>query len=617
MHTIFLTSYKKLVKMTLVLVVVLLIRFAAAETEQHGLESTMSSTNEAINAAILIHPNNSDCHSKSDSSSHNYYCSSTSSVDSCPTWFICSDTENGSCLCGPRKNGIVCNQQMLVSGVLNCYCVTRVENETYLGSCFYNCERHSVYNKMYQSVYHAISDVADLNDFMCGRFNRKGISCGQCKPGLYPLVLSYNLSCVDCPDANKNWWVFVFYGFGPLTLFYVFVVFFNINVTSSRLHGFVLFSQALSTPALGRIVLLAIEGLHMPFLLQAVKLTEPFYSMWNLDPFRSVIPDICLNVSTLQSFALDTCVSLYPMALMLVSYMLIKLHDRNVWCIVIAWKPFHMIFRLIRDKWDIRTSVIDSFSTFFLLSYVKILSVSTDLMLFTSVYELNSKKTRYRLFYDSSIKFLHSDHIPYAALSILIFVVFSVIPTLILILYPFQCFQKCLSYFDIQWHFLRAFVDSFQGCYKDATEPGTRDLRFLSSYGLLLRIGVLVTFLLTQTAMFFIYVVLLIMVIIILLINFEPYKRSVSHYTTIDVSFLILLSLFYTTIIGNNIATSTGQKQLLNAFNALSVICCMVPIIYVTVIILHWMYSRRKWGKLFLMKIKIIPHKLRNRYSNF
>ena len=212
-----------------------------------------------------------------------------------------------------------------------------------------------------------------------------------------PLVLSYNLSCVKCPSSHKNWWKFVFFGFMPLTVFYLFIVFFNVNVTSSRLHGFILFSQALSTPALVRIVNLAAE--NTPIILKSVKLLEPFFSMWNLDPFRSLLPDICLNVTTLQVFALDACMALYPLALILVSYCFIELYDRNVWCIVFIWKPFRLFFRHFRENWDIRTSVIDSFATFFLLSYVKILSTSIDMLLATRVHTLHSNKTNYRLYY--------------------------------------------------------------------------------------------------------------------------------------------------------------------------------------------------------------------------
>jgi hypothetical protein len=329
--------------------------------------------------------------------------------------------------------------------------------------------------------------------------------------------------------------------------------------------------------------------------------------LWNLDPIRSLLPDICLNVTTLEVFALDACIALYPLALILVSYFVIELYDRNVRCIVFIWKPFRLFFRHFRENWDIRTSVIDSFATFFLLSYVKILSTSTDMMLATRVHRLHSNKIQYRLYYAGNIEFLRGDHIPYAALSLCMFTVFIMVPTMILICYPFRYFQKCLSYYQIRLHYLRTFVDSFQGCYKDGTEPDTYDMRWLSSYGLVLRFVIGLLFSLAPSSIYFVYVVILLISVTIILINFQPYKNSVAHYTTIDASFLILLSLFFTTISGNNVTDSTGQKYL-SIFYTLAVISCIIPIIYITIIVLHWMYSRRKWGRILLDRMKVSLH---------
>ena len=223
------------------------------------------------------------------------------------------------------------------------------------------------------------------------------------------------------------------------------------------------------------------------------------------------------------------------------------------------------------------------------------------------MHKLHSNKTQYRLYYAGNIEFLHGDHIPFAALSLSMLTVFIVFPTLILMCFPFQCFQKCLSYYQIPLHYLRTFVDSFQGHYKDGTEPGTYDLRFLSSYGLVLRLGFGALFALTLSSMYFVYVVILLTSMTIILINFQPYESSVAHYTTIDVSFLILLSLFATTISGSNITDSTGQKYL-GIFYALTVVSCIVPIMHITVIALHWIYSRRNWGRMFLDRMKVSLH---------
>ena len=71
-----------------------------------------------------------------------------------------------------------------------------------------------------------------LNTSFCSYFNRTGLICGDCEEGHSPFVLSYNLSCVRCPEGHKNCWKFILVAFGPLTFFYFFVVPFNINVTS-------------------------------------------------------------------------------------------------------------------------------------------------------------------------------------------------------------------------------------------------------------------------------------------------------------------------------------------------------------------------------------------------
>ena len=153
-------------------------------------------------------------------------------------------------------------------------------------------------------------------------------------------------------------------------------------------------------------------------------------------------------------------------------------------------------------------------------------------MIFTSVHELTSKKSHYRLYYAGNVKLFDNDHVPYAALSIAVFTIFIAIPTAVLILYPFQCFQKCLSCFRVRCHFLVAFVNSFQGCYKDGTDPGTYDLRWLSTYGLVMRFAVGATFVLTLSSTYFLYVLLETVSMAILLINFR--LTNIQWHTTLQ-----------------------------------------------------------------------------------
>ena len=520
---------------------------------------------------------------------HNH-CSNNSN---CPTWFICN-TQN-RCQCGDgHNNAVVCDK--FSSAVLDCHCVTydEAKGETFLGSCYYNCENvHNKSDTVYKRLPHKPQSL--LNKSVCSDFNRKGLLCGDCEVGYSPLVLSYNLSCVKCPDGHKNWWKFTFAAFVPLTFFYFFVVLFNINVTSSRLHGVVLFSQFVSMPAFVRLIVTSLRHTNSNFQV-AVKVFLSFYSFWNLDMLRSVIPDICLNVTTIQALALDYLPALYPFLLILISYFLIELYDRKIACIVKIWKPFHIVLTFFRKSCDIRTSVIDSFATFFLLSNIKILSVSFDLLVPTQIYQLGSNISTFGLYYTPSVAYFSHEHLPYAITALVLFTVYVIIPITTLTLYPLRLFQNFLSLFPFNWHFLHAFVDSFQGCYKDRTNPGTLDCRWFSSLLLLLRPIFFITYGLTLSMMYFVYTIIILAIFLILWINIQPLKKAAARYPSTDIIFIVLLSFIYVILAGRGNANTESpvysQFMLYVAF-----LSALVSIFYIFIVILFWFISHLKWMK--------------------
>ena len=519
---------------------------------------------------------------------------SCSADGACPTWFICNSENN--CQCGDtHDNAVVCDDKLKESAVLDCNCVTydKRSQATYAGLCFYNCQNTNP-EKIMDYVYTRLPQKPEelLNKSACAHFHRTGLLCGDCEEEHSPFVLSYSLSCVRCPDGHKNWWKFILAGFVPLTFFYFFIVVFNINVTSSRLHGVVWFSQALSSPAFVRIIMSALSHGDSPHLLIATKTFLVFYSFWNLDILRSVIPDICLNITTLQALALDYLLAIYPFMLILLSYILIELHGRRYAVVVAIWKPFRKVLLIFRKSWNIRTSVIDSFATFFLLSYVKVLSVTTDVLIPTKVYKLGATNSQsLRLFYSPTIQYFGYNHLPYAIIAIAILTLFVGIPTMIFILYPFRFFQRFLSFFPVNWHFLHAFVDSFQGCYKDGTEPGTFDCRWFSSLVLLIRLFLFMLYGVTLSMIFFIFGLIAVLIFLIAAINIQPFKHVASNYLITDVTFYILLSFTYIAIIARDIATT--QKFLYNLITIIFLfLAVFVPIAYITFLIGIWIVSR-------------------------
>ena len=134
------------------------------------------------------------------------------------------------------------------------------------------------------------------------------------------------------------------------------------------------------------------------------------------------------------------------------------------------------LFIRFRRQWNIRSSLVDTFATFFLLSNVKILSVSVDIMM--PVVLCDSNQTIFHqayVFNQGDVAFLGKHHYLYACLAFFFLIVFSLMPKLVLFLYPCSCFQVCLNRIRCSCQPLHTFMDTIQGHYKNGTN-GTRDL---------------------------------------------------------------------------------------------------------------------------------------------
>ena len=440
---------------------------------------------------------------------------------------------------------------------------------------------------------------------MCAEFKRAGTLCGKCMDGYYPLVHSFDLKCIQCTNGKSNWWKFVLAAFLPLTIFYFFILLFKISVISSQLHGFVIYSQALTMPALAHTYFTDVNIAHNSYLRTSFQFIATLCGIWNLDFFRFIDFNICLGTDTLQTLALDLAVGIYPFLLMLLSYILISLYDRNFRFLVIIWKPFHKIFSLFQQNWNVKTSLIDAFVTFILLSSVKFLSVSNNLLTPVEVHQINSTgnlSSTWRLLFDADVPYFGERHLPYAILAILVLAIFVITPTLLLIAYPFLWFQKLLNIVPIRWYILHTLMDSFQGHYKDGTQSGTRDRRWFASTFLMLRLIVFVIGMSTYNLMFFPLAAVILIMLVILLVNLHPFKES--NHTVSNGVFLLVAALSYTTITGLGMANYSTRMPLLYAAG----LNFILPIFYVTALTLHWMYRHRKSGSKFLNRLRWKMH---------
>ena len=140
---------------------------------------------------------------------------------------------------------------------------------------------------------------------------------------------------------------------------------------------------------------------------------------------------------------------------------------------------------------DIQSSIIKAFATFLLLSYVKLLNTTLDILIPVELYHANPNKdgSGWYVYYDASYQYFSKDHLPYALLGISLFLTLGLCPLVLLIVYPMTCFQRYC--YGTSNYALRIFIDAFQGHYKDGTEPGTRDCRWFAGIYFLGRIMIL------------------------------------------------------------------------------------------------------------------------------
>ena len=433
-------------------------------------------------------------------------------------------------------------------------------------------------------------------DQKCADYGRTGQLCGRCKDGYAPPVYSYHFSCVECTDYSYNWVKYIAAAFLPPTLFFLAVIIFRISVTSGLLDVFILFSQVISFPALLRTSSIYHNG--APRFTLAYFILLSMHGIWNLDFFRLLYPPFCIHpqMTTLQVLVLDYAIAVYPLLLIIITYFFVKLHDHNFRLIVWLWKPFHRCFVCFRREWNIKNSLIDAFCTFLLLSYFKFLSVSFDLLVRVSVFNVHGETSKkHYLFFDGSVEYFGPEHLPFGILALAVFLVFNLLPLVLLCLYPCQCFQRCLNFCRVRCQTLHIFMDSFQGCYKNGTNS-TCDCRWFAALYLVIRIAMIVLFGVVSINNFLIPLITFLILFLLLLITvFQPYKFSIHN--TINICLLFVISLFLVSSMADIIIWETAAntehfitKRVTDVFTG---IFSVLPILYFIGLLLYKCFGHR------------------------
>ena len=433
-----------------------------------------------------------------------YSSSVLASNTTCPTWFYYN---NVTCECGQPFGGKVhCNQQERKAEIANGFCPTSTEQEGlyYAGDCpFKHTENNT--DRMFSEM---PSDPDLLNDAMCGPYNRKGLLCGRCIDGYGPAVYSLDIKCANCSKISTGFAIclYLFLELIPITLFFMCVLFFRLNIISGPLLGYVLFSQVYMFVIQRDLYIYKYISSHSHMFLKALfKFSLILCSSWILKFLRFTISPFCIStkLTGIHIQMLNLVTAIYPVLLVIITYILMELHARNYRIIHILWKPFSFLTNRLKITSVTSDAVIHAFATFILLSASTLTFNGMIVFTLSPVHEsIDGKIYQEVLYYDPTITAYSHEHILYGALAVMPFILLVLIPSLLLCVYPtriYECLSRVVS--GRKRLAITAFAEALNNCFKDGLN-GTQNYRSLAglflSYALSVQSVIYVTILTTR-----------------------------------------------------------------------------------------------------------------------
>ena len=399
----------------------------------------------------------------------------------CPTWHILKESL-GRCTCkAVLSGGILCSSFGEVYLRLDfCMTLDRQINLTVAGVCHRGS--YSQY-QTFKGVFMLLpNDSERLEEVQCQPNNRQGLLCSKCADRYGVSATSLTPKCVKCTQYPTILTV-IFYliiELLPITIFFILIVVFHINISSGPLMGYFIFCQVYTTISNHMFkVYTYLRDTSSQGTRNLLDVSYVLSSIWALGAFN-VLPPLCISprVSFLDAMTLKYIRVLYPLLLVPFTYLLIGLHAHNIRPIVCLWKPFGACLNRLNRRINTNDSIIHGYATLFLLSFGILNYISFKLLNLIPIIDEYSHPIKQRVLIDPTIQGYTREHAPYVAAAYGMLVPLGFLPALLVMLYPIGRVRNTLEYFlsHRKRIMLGIFFDTLHGNFKNGLN-GTRDYR--------------------------------------------------------------------------------------------------------------------------------------------
>ena len=304
-----------------------------------------------------------------------------------------------------------------------------------------------------------------LQKFICSE-NREGNLCGKCVDDKTVFCCSEANHCQDNHLCEIGWLFFILSTILPVTLTFLFITGFGINLTTGYLRGFLLFCQILLSMniQMGGIVILPgpVETLN--------NIWKFIYDIFRLRFFHNGVFAYCLFPG---ATALD---------LLLIQYISTIYAFLMILAVVLLFDRCALKCSGLRRRVKFSTakqSVVNGMSALLILSYGNCTDATFRLLNFSTVNSVNKTTLPNRyVCLDGEIEFLSKEHLPYAIPAILTLFTVVLPPLIVFLVCPLL--HKVLAFFHLDdtrlakvFSFcylggrMKPFYDVFFSCFKD------------------------------------------------------------------------------------------------------------------------------------------------------
>lgn len=464
------------------------------------------------------------------------------------------------------------------------------------GYCSTNNDKHS--EEEYKLPKN--TSIEALNELICGK-NRKGILCGKCIENYTSFYHSRRYACKEARLCNLGWLFYILSEIVPITLVFIVIILFNINLTTGAFNAFLFFAQVSDT------MLITANGfIHFPpktyYFLHIIK---SIYGMFNLSFFTIERLSFCLwkSAQTLDLLMFKYVAIVY--ALVLVFVIIAFMNSCN------CSANNKVLSKLRRKKINAYSTIIHGLTGFFVMCYSECTRIS--LLLLTPVLLQSSSQTgnsyvREVVFFNGDLNFFKGTHLLYAIPALIFIVVLGIIPPLLLIAYPL-CY-KVFAFLKISeskfvkvlcrcipLESLRPLFDSFQSSFRD-------NCRFFSGLYFLYRLVILCSFAFLHNLNEF-YLMAQVQLLLILTVHLvvQPYKKR-WHNMIDGLIFMILATINAMTMFNYKHATELlDYSQVIHVVSKFQTTLLYAPLIYIVLYCTKAMHHKMN-VKGFLRKIR-------------